>query len=280
MRSAILSLLLFLSSASFSAANYVVSNPGTGVTWNGDDNVKIEWTGTDEKFVDVRLVHGPAANLQLYAVICADVPSSAGKCNYKVDGNIPSGRDFAITVGKSPNLYGYSSFFSIKAKGPLPDSTGCPNFGGQNCPESLPCCSAAGYCGSSDAHCGAGCMTKYSFNGKCGSNQSPPPPPPPSPSNGQQKCGDVMCTSANPCCSKFNYCGATTGHCGTGCQAGMSFNGKCLATQAPFKPKKCGSKYCKSSAPCCSKTNKCGSSNTACGAGCQPKKSFAGKCTK
>jgi len=89
-----------------------------------------------------------------------------------------------------------------------------------------------------------------------------------------------MCTSGSPCCSKYNFCGATTAHCGTGCQAGKSFNGKCLAAQAPPKPKKCGSQYCKSSAPCCSKANKCGSTNTACGAGCQPKKSFAGKCTK
>ena len=110
MRSTFLSLLLLLSSASFSAASCGISKPGTGTIWNGGDNVDVNWTGADEKFVDVRLVHGPAQNLQLYAVICSNVDSSLGKCTYNVDTNIPSGRDYAIIVGKSPDNFGYSSF--------------------------------------------------------------------------------------------------------------------------------------------------------------------------
>ncbi|CAG8473546.1 8583_t:CDS:2 [Paraglomus occultum] len=212
MRSTFLSLLLFFSSASFSAASYLISSPGTGTVWNANDKVEVDWQGTDEPKVKVRLVYGSAANLQQYAVLCDGIDSSVGKCSYTVDSNIPSGRDYAVTVGEDPNNYGYSSFFTIKAKGDLPPATGCPNFGGQNCPESLPCCSASGYCGVGNDYC--------------------------APSNGN-KCGNSVCDASNPCCSKYNFCGATPDHCGIGCQAGKSFNGKCLTPQASPKPKKC-----------------------------------------
>jgi len=231
MRSTILSLLFLLSSASFSAANYVITSPGTGTIWNKGESVEVLWTGTDEPNVDVRLVHGPAVNLKEYAVLCTNVASSAGKCSYTVDSNIPTGFDYAITVGKDPAKYGYSSFFTIKGKGVLPPPKGCRNFGGQDCPESLPCCSKDGYCGNTPAHCGAGCVAKYSFNGKCGNNSNPAPIKTP-----------------------------------------------VVKMPVVVKPKKCGSKYCKATAPCCSRTNKCGATPKACGTGCQPKKSFGGKC--
>jgi hypothetical protein len=289
----LLTLTLLLSSASFSAG-YIVKQPGTGVTWKKSEAVDIVWLGTIEANVDVKLVKGPAANLQFVTTLCANVPSNKGKCSYTVDEDLISGRDYAVTVGKSVANLAYSSFFTIEAKGALPAPKGCPNFGGQDCPESLPCCSASGFCGNSPAHCGLGCDPKHSFNGKCanpGPGPTPPTPPtplpkPPTPSN-QEACGTVMCSSNAPCCSKYGYCGSTPDHCGNGCQAGKSFNGKCLAAPStptpnpPITPPKqlaCGKSMCTSAAPCCSKYGYCGSTPAHCGGGCQAGKSFNGKC--
>ncbi len=135
-------------------------------------------------------------------------------------------------------------------------------MGGKDCPESLPCCSASGFCGISEAHCGAGCDPNHSFNGKCeipGKSQDPKPELPSTPGD---KCGGVKCTAEFPCCGEFNFCGSTPGHCGKGCQAGKSFNRVCHTPKPPVNPKKpvvkCGKRMCNALAPCCSKNNVCG----------------------
>ncbi|CAG8463512.1 6103_t:CDS:2 [Ambispora leptoticha] len=46
------------------------------------------------------------------------------------------------------------------------------------------------------------------------------------------QCGGATCTSDAPCCSQYNYCGSTSDHCGTGCQPGKSFAGKCTASNS------------------------------------------------
>jgi basic endochitinase B len=51
--------------------------------------------------------------------------------------------------------------------------------GGALCPNCL-CCSKFGWCGSTDAYCGAGCQSQCTGCGP-GPGPSPPPPPPPSP---------------------------------------------------------------------------------------------------
>ncbi|KAK1676727.1 hypothetical protein BDP55DRAFT_549903 [Colletotrichum godetiae] len=82
------------------------------------------------------------------------------------------------------------------------------------------------------------------------------------------------------CCSVYNYCGTTDGHCGTGCQPGygscngttcsgtgvnvaVSLNGNCGSTN--------GGATCTGSTfgNCCSAYGYCGSTSAFCGTGCQ-----------
>ena len=90
MRSSVLyfTLAILFASAMFSNAAYNITTPGTGVVWHAFDAVQVLWTGTDEPKVDVILVSGPADNLTLFTVLCPDVDSSLGQCNYTVDENL------------------------------------------------------------------------------------------------------------------------------------------------------------------------------------------------
>ncbi|CAG8482068.1 11016_t:CDS:2 [Ambispora leptoticha] len=233
----LLSSMLLATATNLVSASYSISSPGTGVVWKAGDKVQIKWTasGQVETRIDIRLVHGDAANLVYDFNLCSNVNPWDGQCSYVVDSNIASGIDYAVTAGKSPENFGYSSYFTIQARGPLPENKGCPNMGGKLCPKSLPCCSSSGYCGDSAAHCGAGCIPKYSFNGQCvipgaqGTINTPvtnvktktsPVVPPRAP-----KCGTKVCTKSLPCCSASKKCGKS---CGKGCDPTLSFAGKCV----------------------------------------------------
>ncbi|CAG8809733.1 23819_t:CDS:2, partial [Racocetra persica] len=128
--------------------DYSVSSPAAGVVLNKGDILCVLWSviSKTDTSIDVKLTHGDPQNLQLDMVLCSNIDPKVGQCNYTI-GDLPSRRDFAIIVGKNPDHLGFSSFFAIKSVGPLPQSTGCPNFGGHDCPETLPCCSASGFCG-------------------------------------------------------------------------------------------------------------------------------------
>ncbi|EHA54455.1 hypothetical protein MCOR27_003429 [Pyricularia oryzae] len=78
------------------------------------------------------------------------------------------------------------------------------------------CCSVAGWCGSSSAHCGNGCQSgncnstgggNVTTDGRCGKDF-----------------GNTVCGSwpDGGCCSSAGWCGSSTAHCGTGCQSGCS----------------------------------------------------------
>jgi hypothetical protein len=89
------------------------------------------------------------------------------------------------------------------------------------------------------------------------------------------------------CCSPSNYCGSTSGHCGTGCQASF---GTCSSTPTSATASRpsdvstdgsCGgSKNLKcqgrSFGDCCSKGGFCGNTVNHCAQGCQTK--FSSKC--
>ncbi|CAG8434500.1 15533_t:CDS:2 [Funneliformis mosseae] len=275
MHSIFISSILLLCSALFASADYGVSSPPAGEIFKIGDKLEIKWTVGNiiEPSVDVKLVHGPAENLQLFRKLCTLDPKE-GTCTTIVDESIPSGIDYAIIVAGKET--GFSSYFTIQAKGPLPENKGCPKMGGKDCPENLPCCSASGFCGATEGHCGTGCDPKHSFNGKCqlpGTSQKEPvkepvkepEPTPEPPSNSINKCGDVICTAEFPCCSEFNFCGSTPDHCGNGCQAGKSFNGVCITKGDNLVKQKtslrssvavkCGKEICNSLAPCCSEKN-------------------------
>ncbi|CAG8545081.1 6347_t:CDS:2 [Diversispora eburnea] len=244
------------------AADYYVDNPGAGSVWQFGKSYNVTWfdKSKNENTVDVCLVHGPADRLILFRTLCSKISPSTRFCSYTVPKDIPSGIDYAIIVGGVPANYGYSSYFTIISDGPLPENNGCPKMGGKNCPESLPCCSSSGFCGSSEAHCGVGCDPKHSFNGKCAvpdeslssSKQTTPTnlsksnqlssseqttPTNLSKSN-QSKCGEVYCGAKNPCCSEFNYCGSTSDYCGSSCQPDKSFNGICAVGGKSASPAK------------------------------------------
>lgn len=98
------------------------------------------------------------------------------------------------------------------------------------------CCSQYGWCGASTDHCGTGCNSLF---GSCGTNANPSSAPAPSAtsSSAPQPTGalttstDGSCGASSgftcvgfvhegataECCSQYGYCGASTDHCGTGC---------------------------------------------------------------
>jgi len=124
------------------------------------------------------------------------------------------------------------------------------------------CCSGSGFCGSTTAHCSAGCQFLFgtciasdlSPDGTCGVTH-------------KYKCKE---SSFGDCCSSSGFCGSSTAHCGSGCQ--LTY-GTCTASD--LSPDgSCGktNKYkCKGSSfgDCCSSSGFCGSSTAHCGSGCQ-----------
>ncbi|KAM7195911.1 hypothetical protein V8F20_007276 [Naviculisporaceae sp. PSN 640] len=132
------------------------------------------------------------------------------------------------------------------------------------------CCSSSGFCGQTAGHCGAGCQAGFgtcsgpsgggnvSTDGQCGAT-------------GNMK--TCLTSEFGDCCSSSGFCGATTAHCGAGCQApfgncsngagDISTDGKCGIAN--------GGKVCRGSGfgDCCSSSGFCGSTPQFCGAGCQ-----------
>lgn len=110
------------------------------------------------------------------------------------------------------------------------------NQGRQTCAREpgATCCSSAGWCGSSSAHCGSGCQIGFgtcsaSSPGAATTTTTPSAPTttarPPStngrcgPSHGSATCAKEPLGAT--CCSRAGWCGSTGDHCGTGCQAGF-----------------------------------------------------------
>jgi hypothetical protein len=111
------------------------------------------------------------------------------------------------------------------ASGALPlasDGSCGGNFGCQGSPHGG-CCSKFGFCGKSDAHCGAGCQSAF---GTCATNGQSTGSSPALKISTDQTCGPTTTNTCQGstfgnCCSKFGYCGSTSEFCGTGCQAGF-----------------------------------------------------------
>ncbi|ETS74682.1 hypothetical protein PFICI_13166 [Pestalotiopsis fici W106-1] len=132
------------------------------------------------------------------------------------------------------------------------------------------CCSANGYCGDSDSHCGTGCQQSF---GKCSA---------PSNVTTDGTCGKngKTCKGSTfgDCCSSSGYCGSTSDHCSVGCQSSF---GTCDSGSANISTDGSCSKNgktCKGSTfgDCCSASNYCGKTTDHCGTGCQ---SGFGTCT-
>ncbi|KAJ1326026.1 Chitin recognition protein [Microdochium nivale] len=130
------------------------------------------------------------------------------------------------------------------------------------------CCSAAGFCGDTAGHCGAGCLAGFgnctagadagniSINGECGPTK-----------NGKTCKG----SSYGDCCSSSGFCGTIAGFCDAGCQAAF---GTCSAPTNITTDGGCGKtngKTCAGAAfgQCCSSSGFCGDTAAFCSAGCQ-----------
>jgi hypothetical protein len=171
------------------------------------------------------------------------------------------------------------------------------------------CCSPYGWCGSTPAHCGTGCLSG------CDNATEPPPTTPAAGTRDDGRCGKefngATCDSKGAfggCCSAYGYCGSTDGHCSKadGCQNGCTGENPVTTTAAPAttrppsqtstgepvlgkpstapasrptgvatKDGSCGAKFGNTvcgdwaQGACCSMYGYCGNSTSHCGEGCQ-----------
>ncbi|KAF1947976.1 glycoside hydrolase/deacetylase [Clathrospora elynae] len=101
------------------------------------------------------------------------------------------------------------------------------------------CCSQYNYCGTTTGHCGTGCNAAF---GTCTGGAAAPTKATgtstaAAPAATKKTSTDGTCSgtsgftcsgsSFGNCCSQYNYCGTTTGHCGTGCKSAF---GTCSGT--------------------------------------------------
>ncbi|KAF3352872.1 DNA repair and recombination protein RAD26 [Verticillium dahliae VDG1] len=138
------------------------------------------------------------------------------------------------------------------------------------------CCSKNGFCGTTKDHCDAGCQSDF---GNCGDAFVPTPSGTPAPGgvSTDGSCGGakgLICPQGN-CCSQFGFCGATTDHCGAGCQSAFGICGTSGSKSAPTgnvsTDGSCGGAkglICPQG-NCCSQFGFCGATTDHCGAGCQ-----------
>ncbi|KAF2130461.1 carbohydrate-binding module family 18 protein [Dothidotthia symphoricarpi CBS 119687] len=177
---------------------------------------------------------------------------------------------------------------------PVSPNGQCGDRSGQTCSGSTfgRCCSAYGWCGSSDAHCltTEGCQPGF---GDCTIpspvSSTPPAPTPTSNVSTDGTCGGTqgfVCTGSiyGDCCSPYGWCGDAAAHCGPGCQIAfgtcpvpsptgtapvptstlpVTLDGRCGETSGQTCA---GSSY----GDCCSAYGYCGRTASYCTAGCQP----------
>ncbi|RDW88837.1 carbohydrate esterase family 4 protein [Coleophoma cylindrospora] len=129
--------------------------------------------------------------------------------------------------------------FTVKNKAISPDNS-CGTTGsggtknGYTCPQSLPCCSSNGFCGSDSSYCltVSGCQSAY---GNCTAPSIGAVSP-------DMTCGIIgagkdgySCPSSSPCCSGNGWCGSTDDYCSPSAGGCQSAYGTC-ATATSSSP--------------------------------------------
>ncbi|KAH7135567.1 hypothetical protein B0J11DRAFT_393696, partial [Dendryphion nanum] len=174
----------------------------------------------------------------------------------------------------------------------------CGAASGQTCLGSTigNCCSSYGFCGNTDIYC----LTTEGCQSEFGTCNTPTPvstsalPTSTSKVSTDGSCGGInglVCTGSGfgDCCSPYGWCGASTAHCGAGCQnpfGTCSGSPTTLATITGTAPEPtstirvsldglCGGttgQTCQGSdfGNCCSEYGYCGNTEIYCAAGCQP----------
>ncbi|OUM59236.1 carbohydrate-binding module family 18 protein [Piromyces sp. E2] len=171
---------------------------------------------------------GPnAGNTKCQEGYCCSAEGFCGKSDDHCDVGCQPKFGLSTIMSEHPNIE-FNSTSMLKyltktgIKNIISDTHGCgPNAGNHKCQDGY-CCSAEGFCGKTDDHCGVGCQPKFGlwkntldvvqmlvtpnvkkdieqYSG-CGPNA------------GNSKCQEGYC------CSAEGFCGKTSDHCGVGCQ--------------------------------------------------------------
>jgi hypothetical protein len=130
-----------------------------------------------------------------------------------------------------------------------PNLCGQGHIGNRKCDNPLECCSSAGWCGTSAAHCSRKFTSQttqstdlklFTINGEgwCGDG----------------KLGNGTCPFADLCCSSSGWCGISDLHCRTYCGNGRIGNGRCPSLGSKSDPL------------CCSQSGWCGTTLAYCSA--------------
>jgi len=164
--------------------------------------------------------------------------SAFGKCNGSASSTTKTTTKTSTKTSTTKTTTKTSTTKTPTPTGKVSTNGQCGSANGNTICPSSQCCSKYGYCGTSDAHCGTGCQSAF---GKCnGSGSSTTKTTtksstktttktstPTGKVSTDGKCGpangNTICSNNN-CCSKYGYCGTSSAHCGSGCQAGF---GKC-----------------------------------------------------
>ncbi|KAL8398502.1 hypothetical protein RB596_005872 [Gaeumannomyces avenae] len=171
------------------------------------------------------------------------------------------------------------------------------------------CCSEYGFCGDSDAFCGAGCQAGFGSCNSSAAGSGPGTTDVKATRDGScgKGNGGTTCAGAGfgSCCSAYGYCGSTSLHCGQGCDpkygtcsgggsgSGSSSSASAGASKSSAAPAKgtvvgttsaaasptvkatpdgsCGGAngYSCPASQCCSKNGWCGTSDDFCSFGCK-----------
>ncbi|KAL0932037.1 chitin recognition protein [Colletotrichum truncatum] len=245
--------------------------------------------------------------------------------NFKITAATPpvcsaTGAATSKTSGASSRAGTASSAAASATSTNISKDATCGGTSGYTCKDSAfgSCCSVNGWCGSTAAYCGTGCQSKFgtctnsdtvSSAGGAGSGSSATKaasgalPSSTLPVSSIGECGAKVGQTClgfgqGTCCSQYNYCGNTEGHCGAGCQSGF---GTCnagagtssaasaaapassnTANKKPSTDGTCGASNngfnCLGTAfgDCCSPYGFCGTTSGHCDTGCQ---SGYGKCS-
>ncbi|TDZ24311.1 Chitin deacetylase [Colletotrichum orbiculare MAFF 240422] len=179
-----------------------------------------------------------------------------------------SGSSSASAAGSSSRT-GTASSAQASSTLPVSTNGECGSGNGRTCQGSGfgNCCSPYNYCGNTDGHCGTGCQSIFgtctsssssgalsasssrassaaassgasssrassaSASGSRTAGSALPSSTLPVSDNGECATNGRSCIgySGGSCCSQYNYCGSTDGHCGTGCQSGFGTCGGSVA---------------------------------------------------
>ncbi|KAI9285969.1 hypothetical protein BC943DRAFT_322212 [Umbelopsis sp. AD052] len=111
--------------ASIADAGVLFNSPLAGAVWTAGSAGTIVWTPdgpSDTTIPSFDLLQGPATALQSVLNIGVNIPFSSSNYTWNIPASLPTGNDYTISAGISPNIW-YSAYFAIKAASGASSST-------------------------------------------------------------------------------------------------------------------------------------------------------------